>query len=106
MAFKLKKPATEVTEEEVVALYRAFCDTYGLEFTKSDREKLKIAYSSLKKSPHVMGHYPAHNIRFIGQGVIDGVLFFGHNQPDDEPDTFADAKFQKLAKEYLAELRK
>jgi len=90
-----------ITEEDLVQMFRCFCEAFGIEVAGRDEKFMREQGLSCLNEPVGIDYRPYMGAKFFGKRTGNYFCFHGYSEPDDPEQEIKDKRFEELALESL-----
>lgn len=106
MGVELLLEPEDISADDLVAIFRAFCESYGIKTNNRDERFLRTQGITALTSEHRFSYRISIGGKFFGEEMTDFTLFWGYARSNDPESELKDRKFQDAVRKYYASKRK
>jgi len=102
MPLELHLKSEEISEDDLVNIFRLFCEAFKIDMVESDEHYMRTRGITLLRSRSELDYRPCLGTKFFGQEIGNSTRFHGYSSPVDSEWKDKDKKFQELVLQYMS----
>jgi hypothetical protein len=103
MSVELPLLPTEIKPNNLVEIYRLFCQAYDVDMSQRDESFMRDEGVEHLRSIFGLDYRPYMGGKFFGQKIGNSTQFHGYSEPQDPKQDMKTSKFEKLVIESFSE---